>query len=79
MKLYLLTRTDRWSYDDYDSLIVCAESEEDAKNIGPDGPFDPNERYSSWTKSKDNIICEEIGDAHPSMERGVILASYNAG
>ena len=33
MNIYLLKRTDKWSYDDYDAAVVIAENEELAKNI----------------------------------------------
>ena len=32
MKLYLLSQDDNNDYDTYDSIVVCAESEEDARN-----------------------------------------------
>ena len=81
MKLYLLAQDDNNDYDTYDSCIVCAEDEEDAKTITPDGGVysEPVSRYTSWAKSKDNISCVEIGEANDKQVRGVILASFNAG
>lgn len=37
MKLYLLTRTDRWSYNEHDSFIVAAENEKGALEYLPNG------------------------------------------
>ncbi len=81
MKLYLLAQDDNNDYDTYDSCIVCAENEEDAKTITPNGGVytEPVGQYTDWAKSKDNIFCEEIGEANDKQVRGVILASFNAG
>ena len=37
MKLYLLTQTDNRGYDTFDSCVVCAPSEEEAREIHPRG------------------------------------------
>ena len=80
MKLYLLTQNQRKGYDKYDSCVVCAKSEDDAKSIDPRGLiFTENEEEPYWAYTKDGIEVEEIGEAHPSQKRGVICASFNAG
>ena len=81
MKLYLLSQNDNTRYDTYDSCVVCAENEEDAKTIAPDGSVYsiPIRTYPDWASSKETILCEEIGEANKSQIRGVIIASYNAG
>ena len=81
MKLYLLSQNDNTGYDTYDSCVVCAENEEDAKTITPYGNVysEPVKIYSDWALSKENILCEEIGKANDKQVRGVILASFNAG
>ena len=80
MKLYLLTQNDNNGWDTYDSILVCAENEEDAKTIDPNGdPFVENKPYSSWAKFKSSITCKEIGTANEDQVRGVIIASFNAG
>lgn len=35
MNIYLIWQTVNRGYDTYDSVVVCAESEEDAKTIYP--------------------------------------------
>lgn len=35
MQLYLVERTDHWSYDDYDKFVCWANSPEEAKLIHP--------------------------------------------
>lgn len=79
MKLYLLTRKKGGGHDAYDSVVVCALNEEDAKNIHPNGStFVEKDYSSSWVIKKQDIECEEIGAANENQERGVILASFNA-
>ncbi len=80
MKLYLLSQNDNNNYDTYDSILVCAENEADARTIAPNGePFVENERWSSWAIKASAISCEEIGEANEKQTRGVIIASFNAG
>ena len=83
MKLYLLEQTDNNDWDTYDSCLVCAENEVDARTITPNGEvFKENEAWNSWdswAKSAASITCEEIGEANDKQERGVIIASFNAG
>jgi hypothetical protein len=83
MRLYLLTRpVDRSvSYEEYESAVVAAENEEDARNIHP--AEDKNyPEYDSWKEDKwswiekEDIVVKEIGVANESIERGVILSSY---
>jgi len=88
MKLFLLSQGARKGNDTYDSCIVCAASAEDAVYITPDATcFErvagrSGKNYSwgrSWGYTVEDIKCEEIGEAHPSLREGVILASFNAG
>lgn len=80
MKLYLLKRTDEVFYDEYDACVVCANSPTDAMSINPSGqPFDSEKQYSDWAISTGDIKCIELGEAAPQLQRGVVLASFNAG
>lgn len=81
MKIYLLSQDDNQNYDTYDSCIVVAESEEDAKTIHPNGDeyTKPISLYTDWAREKESISCKEIGEANSDQVRGVILASFNAG
>lgn len=74
MKLYLISRTDRVDYDEHDSFVVAANNEESALGFSPYGDND----YSTWTKYKENLNIEYIGESNSSVEK-VILASFNAG
>jgi hypothetical protein len=81
MKLYLLEQQDNINYDTYDSCVVCAENELDAVTIDPYGEEfkEPNGGYGSWASKIEFITCTEIGEANDQQERGVIIASFNAG
>ena len=81
MKLYLLSQNQYSDYDTYDSCVVCAESDEDAKTIYPDGSdFNKKDKWMHcWADSLENIQCNEIGVANDNQKRGVICASFNAG
>lgn len=81
MKLWKVARTDEWSYDDYDALIVAAVDEASARMTTPDGvPIDADAGLgSSWVNSPDLLTVEYIGDARPGTAAGVVLASFNAG
>lgn len=82
MKLYLLSQTVNNDYDTYDSVIVCAESEDKARLIRPDmtkwdqvSPY----YYGSWVKTSDEVNVKYLGEADSTISQGVVLASYNAG
>lgn len=86
MKLYLVTRTDDWSYDDYDSFLVAAENEASALSYHPNGQkledYLSKEDimygyYGGWT-FKENLTIECIGESY-SKEEKVIIRSFNAG
>ena len=87
--LYLVKRTDEVTWDEYDSFVVCAESEDEARRVYPDGMmfFEDNmseqsKRYfkSGWTDKIETLEVSCIGLASVSLKnRQVICSSYNAG
>lgn len=78
MNLYLIAQDENTGYDTYDSAVVCAESEDDARQIHP---FFRNPEWDtfSWCSSPEHVEVKFLGVADPSIQRGVICASYNAG
>ncbi len=74
-KLYRIWQIKNSGYDTYDSAIVCAETEEEAKNTKV-GSVDGY--YGTWVKPED-VHVEEIGIAKDNVKKGIILASFNAG
>lgn len=94
--LYLLSQKENVDYDTYDSCVVCAESEHEAKRTYPDeycvwnekagewawrNPIDPDAkcRVTNWATRLENIHCKLIGTAADGIEKGVVIASFNAG
>jgi hypothetical protein len=94
MKLWLVERTNYFGYDEYDSLVVAANTAEDAKKIHPSTTSEHNifwEQDMGWVyrttygTHKDtswtdikNLKVSYLGTTDREIE-GVILASFNAG
>lgn len=80
MNLYRISQTVNYGWDTYDSAIVAAETENDARNIHPSGNnsnFGGICSWSTWCEPED-VNIELIGTAVTGIE-GVVLASFNAG
>lgn len=75
MFLYLLSQNQNGGYDTYDSCVVAAETEEEAREINPGGIWSSN----VWANSPDKVTVERIGVAFDGVEPGVVIASFNAG
>ena len=71
MKIFKIWQEVNNGYDTYDSAIVVAENEEEARKS-------PIDIYYEWAHP-DDIKVEYIGEAKEGTEKGVILASFNAG
>lgn len=80
MNLYLISQKENNDYDTYDAMIVCADNEEEARNITPedDNSF-PSLMWSSWCSSPEQVSVEYLGIADEKITREIILSSYNAG
>ena len=84
MKIYLISQDVNDYYDTYDSAVVIAVNEEQARNTYPgdeDGrDTDFNNRWDidKWAKSPNDVTVEYIGETHIN-ERLVICSSFNAG
>ncbi len=80
MNIYLLTQNEVGGWDTYDSVVVSAESEEEARLMHPSGD---DKRWSKgWLEwvtldDIDKIDVKLIGASN--VDKGVILASFNAG
>jgi hypothetical protein len=88
MNLYLLKQNVNNDYDTYDSVVVAAETEEEAQKIHPneffrlnhDSPwYETEHRYSTWAFKLKDVKVTFLGVAKEGIESGVILASFNAG
>lgn len=95
MNLYLISQNVNSDYDTYDSAVVAAETEEQARHTSPsnnyewrddqwvflyaDGRVQGCGRTLSAWADPDDVEVEEIGTAKEGTTAGVILASFNAG
>jgi hypothetical protein len=78
MKLFKIFQRVNMEYDVYDSAVVCAENEEEARNINPnkDGWGD---KYTCWAQTPEQVEVEYIGEAREGLKKGIIIASFMAG
>lgn len=85
MNLYAISQDQNTGYDVYDSAVVAAATEEDARRQHPDGTVwgvDPGkwaDTYSSWCSDPVYVRVTLIGTAAPGIAAGVIVSSFNAG
>lgn len=93
MNIYLVTRNDKYTYDDYDVFVAAGTDEEQVKNMHPSGNGYYNNTNGHWQYYSDNTYMsgeddwtnpkhttvELIGIADKSIKLGVICASFNAG
>ena len=97
MKIYLLSQDFVSGYDTYDSAIVIAENEDEARKIHPNeyvthvtneqwmGTYSGGGEYKNepddWVKYSDidKISVKYIGEASKEQQKGLVLASFNAG
>ena len=81
MKIYLIERNGNTGYDEYDSAVVFAESEDKARMTHPMSGPDWNgniSAYDSWVKPED-VTVTILGVAISHELPSVICASFNAG
>jgi len=84
-KLYLLKRTDDGDYGDVDSIVVCALSEESAKEIYPEYediyalhiPYPEwiTHDFNDWVKDIKHIDISFLGIAEKDIKLGVVHIS----
>ena len=84
MKLFKVWQEENSNYDTFDSMVVAASDEDEARNIMPSwdnkvGPFEPSGRYGLWAYSIDAVKVEYLGEAKDGTEKSIIIASFNAG
>ena len=73
MNIYLLERTGRVGYDEYDGFVIAADTETEARSL-----CDSGDEGDIWGNQLD-VSCTLIGEASENWERGIVLGSFNAG
>lgn len=71
MNLYLLSQDVNNDYDTYDSAVVCAKSEKDARLIEVGS-------LATWC-APEHVVVRYLGAAADDVEEGLVLGSFNAG
>jgi hypothetical protein len=93
MKLWLISQDVNNDYDTYDSAVVIAETEEDARRIIPSDYHEWGEDdevhynysdkgrtdYHGWAFHPDQVKVKYIGEASPDLTSGIVVASFRAG
>lgn len=80
MKIYLLSQNINRGYDTYDSMVVIAKDEEEARNIHPCGEWRTLYRIGAWANNQSEVQVEYIGEASEDLTAsGIICSSFNAG
>jgi hypothetical protein len=78
MKLYLISQDICTGWDTYDSAVVAAENENDARDMHPNGTLLSEDLDSgSWATNPKHVDVEYLGET--KREKGVVCASFNAG
>lgn len=78
MKIFLLEQSENSQFDYYESCVVIAKNKEEAAKMHPEG-FDAKRGLfydDQWASSVKNVKVTELGEAHPSQKKTVVLASY---
>jgi hypothetical protein len=80
VNLYLISQTEEEGYDTYDSAVVCAASEDEARKLHPSGRNEQwGTAYSAWCAAPESVTVKQIGVAVEERPAGIVLASFNAG
>lgn len=81
LSLYLLQQSDVSGWDTFSRCVVAAPSEDVARNTHPRGQTleEVREYDSTWTTFPHLVQVTFLGPADPSVQAGVVCASYHAG
>lgn len=84
MKLWRVHQMKNRGWDAYDSFVVAAETQGEARLYNPGyGRLDPDdprwdEHYNSWCHHR-HVSVDYLGEARPGHPPGIVIASFNAG
>lgn len=79
MNLYLISQHFNIGYDTYDSAVVVANTEEEARNMHPRGAaYDRMYDDYVWA-SPEHVVVKWLGIAAQFDAPEVVCASFNAG
>lgn len=79
MKLWIISQKVNSGYDSYDSAVVAAETEEEARNILPTGnDWSYARKTKAWANNPSEVNVEYLGETNRQIH-GIIVSSFNAG
>lgn len=79
MNIYKISQEVNIDWDTYDSAVVYAESEQDARAMHPAGRDDGEDWDKRTWASQEDVKVEFLGTVGGNVEPRVIVASFNAG
>jgi hypothetical protein len=81
VNLYLIWQDENTGYDTYDSAVVAANNEEEARRMHPNGGWESDLIWGTWASNPDHVKVRYIGDSAPQngIEPVFICKSFNAG
>lgn len=79
LKLYLISQSENNGYETYDSAVVAAYSEDEARMYNPDVGGWKDNRFTAWCYSPEQVRVIYLGVAASYVEPGEVLSSFNAG
>jgi hypothetical protein len=80
MKLFLLSQEVNSGFDTFDSCVVAARTEVEARKHHPGLGWAMQAKYDyrDWAPSPDDVKVKYLGEAAPGVEAGIIISSFNA-
>lgn len=82
MRIFRVMREGLANADEYWGFVVVAEDEAQARRYHPNGRLDVDiwsTEAPEWPVELETLRITDLGEAAPGIERGVVLASFNAG
>lgn len=76
--IYRISQTKVSGDNTYDSAVVIAENEKEARETHPNESLNPWGSIT-WCASPDDVTVELIGIAGDNQLKGVVCVSFNAG
>lgn len=79
MNIYLISQTLNDGHDTFESAVVIAKDEDQARHTHPRSVDEPwNEASEVWAPAR-YVVVEFVGKAPRGAKRAVVCASFNAG
>ena len=76
MKLWLIHQAVNSNWDTYDSAVVVAKTEDEARHTHPSG--EEHSSLRTWCEPKD-VVVEYLGTTSRKFPNKVVCASFNGG